>query len=178
MEYCCRIWAEASQSSLLPWLRVERVTFYSAVSFPQIQSWKLLNHCFHSKCSDKLHFLVPPVQNFATRTRHAIFTEPNHPHFLYVLNLRWKFQLVFFPLRMAIIWNKLPYPLTASLNPSFLTLSFLTSSFFIPSFLNPSFLNPSFLTPTSSQETVVIFSPCPHNLHFLPTPPFSHITYH
>lgn len=42
-----------------------------------------LSYChFHSKLSDKLHFLVLLFLTLAAETRHVMYTRMNHPHFI------------------------------------------------------------------------------------------------
>lgn len=46
---------------------------------------------FPCKCSDNLHFLVPPVKNFTARTCQSMFIGSNYPHSLYIALVRSKF---------------------------------------------------------------------------------------
>lgn len=65
--------------------------------FPQNErfaSLSLLSRYFRDIVLAVLHYLVPPVQNFATRTWHAATTKPKHSLFLCVTNLRRNIQSV------------------------------------------------------------------------------------
>lgn len=51
----------------------------------------LLLPYFYGMCSDELCSFLPPVQTFASRTYLATFTQLNHPHSPYIINVKRKF---------------------------------------------------------------------------------------
>lgn len=62
---------------------------------------------FYSKYSDKLYSSVPPVQTFATRNGHTMYTGLNlHIHSLHVLLVRRKLYLDSFFTRISTLWNR------------------------------------------------------------------------
>ena len=116
MEYCCHIWAGASESSLskldqvqrrLRWLIGDEL-FNTLQPLPHrrnVASLSLFYRYFHGKCSDELHSLVPPIRSFPVRTRFAVSV---HPFFVDIPKIRTKFHMdSFFP-RTSSLWNSLP----------------------------------------------------------------------
>lgn len=49
--------------------------------FPNVTSLSVIYRFFRGKCSGELQTLLPTVQTFRARKRHANFTELNHRHF-------------------------------------------------------------------------------------------------
>lgn len=58
--------------------------------FPSVEILQVRGY-FYGKCSDDLHYLVPPVQIITTKTRHDISRWLNQPHLLRVQNLKRMF---------------------------------------------------------------------------------------
>lgn len=54
----------------------ELLIFHSAATLPRTQHLSLL----YRKYPDEFHSLIPPVQTFTARNRHATSTDSNHPH--------------------------------------------------------------------------------------------------
>lgn len=86
MEYCCHIWTGDDKSSLsnLDRVRDRLMSYYFPPysSFLTDETSTLYQLYFYSKCSDYLHSFVLRVQTFTVKTRHSIYTEANHSHFL------------------------------------------------------------------------------------------------
>ena len=116
MEYCCHIWAGASQQSLSSLDRIQsRIRYLVGDSlFSTLQplshrrnvaSLALLYRYYNGRCSNELHEMVPPRKTFARNTR---FSANVHPHFLEVDTSVQNFhRQSFFP-RTATLWNSLP----------------------------------------------------------------------
>lgn len=51
-----------------------------------IASLSLHYFYYYDRCSDALHFLLPPAMTFIARTRYTMFTVTNHSHSLRVLS--------------------------------------------------------------------------------------------
>lgn len=82
------------------------IPFYSP--FPTDTTFQ--TYCyFHSKCLDKLHSFVSPVQTFTTKTRLPTSIEPNHPHSLHIPLVRRIVHANSFFQRTPILWNRLQY---------------------------------------------------------------------
>ena len=116
MEYCCHIWAGASQQALSCLDRVQRRLRYlvgdSLFSSLQplshrrnVASLSLLYRYYNGKCSKELHEMVPPKRTFVRNTR---FSSNVHPHFLEVETAHQNFHMQSFFPRTATLWNSLP----------------------------------------------------------------------
>ena len=115
MEYCCHIWAGASQQALSCLDRVQsRLRYLVGDSlFSSLQplshrrnvaSLSLLYRYYNGKCSKELQEMVPPRRTFVRNTR---FASNAHPHFLEVETHQNFHMQSFFP-RTATLWNTLP----------------------------------------------------------------------
>ena len=107
MEYCSRIWSDASlQSRLLGRLqnRMKGLVGYDLFSTLQsLSHWRnvanlsLFYRYYFGKCAKELHDLVPKRQEFARNTRYDD-SSCKHPEFLRIPNIRRKFhEQSFFP---------------------------------------------------------------------------------
>ena len=116
MEYCCHIWAGASQHALSCLDRVQsRLRYLVGDSlFSSLQplshrrnvaSLSLLYRYYNGKCSNELHEMVPPRRTFVRNTR---FSSNAHPHFLEIETSHQNFHMQSFFPRTATLWNSLP----------------------------------------------------------------------
>ena len=116
MEYCCHIWAGASQQSLSSLDRVQSRLRYlvgdSLFSTLQplshrrnVASLALLYRYYNGRCSNELQEMVPPRKTFARNTRFSVNV---HPHFLEVNTSVQNFHMQSFFPRTATLWNSLP----------------------------------------------------------------------
>lgn len=71
-----------------------------------VASLSLLCHCYHGKCSDELHLLVPPGLTFMARTCQATYIVTNYLHSLCVPSARSKFYSNRFYSRTTALWNR------------------------------------------------------------------------
>lgn len=70
-------------------VHIQRIKLF----FSPVASYSyLLNLYFHTKWSEELHYLVPPVQMLTAKTRLATSTDLNQPHSVRVPYLRMSFH--------------------------------------------------------------------------------------
>ena len=119
MEYCCHIWAGASQQALscldivqsrLRYL-VGDSLFLSLQPLSHrrnVASLSLLYRYYNGKCSNELQEIVPPRKTFVRNTR---FASNAHPHFLEVESSHQNFHMQSFFPRTANTMEFTPCPL-------------------------------------------------------------------
>ena len=115
MEYCCHIWAGASQQALSCLGRVQSPLRYldGEILFSSLQplphrrnfaSLSLLYRYFNSKCSNELQEMVPSHKTFVRNKR---FASNAHPHFVEVESSHQNFYMQSFSPRRATLWISL-----------------------------------------------------------------------
>lgn len=157
MEYCwsCPILTFQLWESLKLFMQSCRGTLSSL--FPT-ESILQIYHYSYGKWSDELYSIGSPLQIFTARIQHAMFTESNHQHFLYILFLRSKFH------------SALQF-----LSPSYFSVSSTQTAFCQELLLcgTKSHMDASRNTTilmSSYQGSITIFPQYPHNLYFLLSP--------
>lgn len=115
MKYCCYIWMEVAQSSLLSLDRIQKhlhslmghKLFSSLSPFPIEEMTQIYFYSIAiSMANVQIRYvLVIPVQTFTARTHYAIYTGFNHSHPLYSIGKK-EIPLIFFLIAITL-WNRL-----------------------------------------------------------------------